>query len=208
MPVNQVYKATGEKIIDISDSTVTAANMAQGVTAYDASGAKITGSMQGGLDISFVLPEGNYINKIPWWLFNNNQGSGSTNKKMLIRELKTGANVIDTGYGGSGNGGTFEKISTLTSVQFENMKIIRNSCFRQCTNLVDVDLGESVETIQSRAFEGCGIEAITIPSTIQTIEGNVFLDCTSLATITINKPQGSISGSPWGAPNATVVWTG
>ena len=44
MPVNQVYKATGEKIIDISDSTVTATNMAQGVTAYDATGEKITGT--------------------------------------------------------------------------------------------------------------------------------------------------------------------
>lgn len=44
MPVNQVYKATGEKIIDISDSTVTAADLAEGVTAYDATGEKITGT--------------------------------------------------------------------------------------------------------------------------------------------------------------------
>lgn len=44
MPVNQVYKATGEKIIDISDSTVTAADLAQNVTAYDATGEKITGT--------------------------------------------------------------------------------------------------------------------------------------------------------------------
>ena len=27
-------------------------------------------------------------------------------------------------------------------------------------------------------------------------------------TITINKPQDSVSGAPWGATNATVVWNG
>lgn len=41
--VNKVVKSDGTTIIDISDSTVTAADLAEGVTAYDASGAKITG---------------------------------------------------------------------------------------------------------------------------------------------------------------------
>lgn len=45
MPVNQVYKGTGEKIIDISDSTVTAETLAEGITAYNAAGEKITGAI-------------------------------------------------------------------------------------------------------------------------------------------------------------------
>lgn len=45
MPVNQVYKATGEKIIDISDSTVTAETLKEGFTAYNAAGEKITGAV-------------------------------------------------------------------------------------------------------------------------------------------------------------------
>ena len=45
MPVNQVYKATGEKIIDISDSTVTAETLAEDITAYNAAGEKITGTI-------------------------------------------------------------------------------------------------------------------------------------------------------------------
>jgi hypothetical protein len=41
----------------------------------------------------------------------------------------------------------------------------------------------------------------------------VFSGCHSLEKITINKAQGSISGSPWGAktssPTSTqIVWTG
>lgn len=45
MPVNQVYKATGEKIIDISDCTVTAEALKEGFTAYNAAGKKITGAI-------------------------------------------------------------------------------------------------------------------------------------------------------------------
>ena len=32
------------------------------------------------------------------------------------------------------------------------------------------------------------------------------MDCTSLTSITINKPEGSIKGAPWGATNATIQW--
>lgn len=49
MSVNKVQLANGETIIDISDSTVTPETLAEGVTAHDASGQKITGKMvQGG----------------------------------------------------------------------------------------------------------------------------------------------------------------
>ena len=45
MNVNKVQLANGETIIDISDSTVTPETLAEGVTAHDASGQKITGKM-------------------------------------------------------------------------------------------------------------------------------------------------------------------
>ena len=45
MSVNKVRLANGETIIDISDSTVTPETLAEGATAYDASGQKITGQM-------------------------------------------------------------------------------------------------------------------------------------------------------------------
>lgn len=45
MSVNKVQLANGETIIDISDSTVTSETLAEGVTAHDASGRKITGKM-------------------------------------------------------------------------------------------------------------------------------------------------------------------
>lgn len=38
----------GSTLIDLTGDTVTASNLAQGVTAHDASGAPITGTMSGG----------------------------------------------------------------------------------------------------------------------------------------------------------------
>ena len=52
MSVNKVQLANGETIIDISDSTVTPETLAEGVTAHDASGKKITGTMKSGGGLS------------------------------------------------------------------------------------------------------------------------------------------------------------
>ena len=51
MGVNKVVFGA-VSIMDISDSTVTADKLAEGVTAYAANGEKITGTMQSGLDTS------------------------------------------------------------------------------------------------------------------------------------------------------------
>ena len=55
---NNTYKNkvvyNGTTLIDLTGDTVTAANLAQGVTAHDASGAPITGSMTGGTDAGDV----------------------------------------------------------------------------------------------------------------------------------------------------------
>lgn len=50
--------------------------------------------------------------------------------------------------------------------------------------------------------------SINIPNRVISILSTAFTNCTNLKTITINLPQDSISGAPWGAKNATVVWTG
>ena len=53
--------------------------------------------------------------------------------------------------------------------------------------------------------------SIHLPQSIQIIDDYSFLYSgwySSLTEIIINKPEGSISGAPWGADNATVIWTG
>ena len=83
------------------------------------------------------------------------------------------------------------------------------SCFASCGNLVTVYIGKNVETISDNAFAGCSsLQSITIPDNVIQIGSSAFNGCFGLTSITVNKPENSISGAPWGASNATVVWTG
>ena len=52
------------------------------------------------------------------------------------------------------------------------------------------------------------LKEVIIPSSMSTINSNAFVGSVNLEKITINKAEGSISGAPWGAPNAQVIWTG
>lgn len=72
-----------------------------------------------------------------------------------------------------------------------------------------ISLSHNMAAIQSNLFGGCtNLRTITIPSSVTSIAPNAFSGCTSLTKIIIDKTNGSISGAPWGATNATVVWTG
>ena len=86
---------------------------------------------------------------------------------------------------------------------------IGNSAFAYCNRLSDVTIPNGVTTIRTSAFYGCStLSTIDIPSSVTTIESNCFGNDTQLTKITIHNVEGSISGAPWGATNATVVWTG
>ena len=62
-----------------------------------------------------------------------------------------------------------------------------------------------VSRIEEYSFYGVtNLQEIIIPSSVTTISNNVFYYYSG--KITINKPKGSISGAPWNAENATVIW--
>ena len=85
---------------------------------------------------------------------------------------------------------------------------IDNSAFSNCTSLTSINIPNSVTSIGNSAFYNCkALKSITIPNSVTSIEDHAFYS-SSLTSIIINKPEGSISGSPWGATNATVQWTG
>ena len=75
-------------------------------------------------------------------------------------------------------------------------------------HIVSLDIPDGVTKIGEFAFADCTrLKNVTIPSSVTSIANNAF-DNTFIRTITINKPEDSISGAPWGASMATVVWTG
>ena len=70
---------------------------------------------------------------------------------------------------------------------------------------------DSVTTIGKQAFSGCsGLTSVQIGETadcaISSIATTAFSSDTALTNITIYKSAGSLSGSPWGASNATITW--
>lgn len=80
--------------------------------------------------------------------------------------------------------------------------------FARCTNITSVIIPDNIISIEDFAFDGCtNLADITIPSSVESITGrNVFTGCTKLTNIYIDKESGSLSGSPWGATNATITW--
>ena len=93
----------------------------------------------------------------------------------------------------------------------EGITEIRLYAFQNCTSLTNVSIPDTVTYIDNVAFSNCtSLTSITIPSSVTYIgtSGNAFEGCSKIKTIIINKPKDSIEGSPWGAYNATIIWTG
>jgi len=98
---------------------------------------------------------------------------------------------------------------SLQSVTIGNsVTSIGGQAFFGCEALESVTIPASATSIDYGAFQFCSLKAITIPASVTSIGAWAFGNNDALQTITINKAEGSISGAPWGATNATVVWTG
>ena len=75
-----------------------------------------------------------------------------------------------------------------------------------CQKINKVTFQEGIEVIEDMAFTICGdLKEVIIPSSIKQIEPGAFERCGSLTKISIQKPENSISGAPWGAPKGMKV---
>ena len=78
----------------------------------------------------------------------------------------------------------FSKNESLEKVTLSNqIKIIKQEAFLDCTSLKEIDLGDGVEKIGDFAFGYCAFEEITIPASCTEIGRFVFWYCTKLTTI-------------------------
>ena len=60
---------------------------------------------------------------------------------------------------------------------------IRTYAFEKCSNLKKVEFGSNIAYIEARAFQSCGIETITIPTTVTYVGRGCFARCENLKTV-------------------------
>lgn len=98
-----------------------------------------------------------------------------------------------------------EEITIPSSIEGSNMG---GSAFKGCYMMKTATINN--DYISGSQFANCeSLKTVTISENIETIEEDAFTGCAVLETITINKPEGSISGAPWGAPETTqIIWNG
>lgn len=82
--------------------------------------------------------------------------------------------------------------------------------FDSCGYLINVDILSGVTKINRWTLNACSnLENVVIPDSVMHIDSRAFVSCSNLKTIAINKPAGSITGSPWGANNVEeIIWNG
>lgn len=104
-------------------------------------------------------------------------------------------------------------IATIPSGGENNAKFVADLPEFSMAALESVEIPEGVTTISNSSFSPsmtwkC-LKKIVIPSSMISITVIAFnYRMPNLEEIVIHKPEGSISGAPWGATNATVTWTG
>ena len=80
--------------------------------------------------------------------------------------------------------------------------------FCECINLALTELPAGITSIGYCTFGRCtGLTTITFKGTPSSIDSGAFSSCTNLTTIRVPWAEGEVANAPWGATNATLVYS-
>lgn len=84
----------------------------------------------------------------------------------------------------------FEGETDILSVSFVNspMTIVPKDAFKDCTNLNQVELSNTLETIEAGAFDGCPIDSLIIPASIKTVGEKSLSNVRKIEIVNSNEP--------------------
>ena len=158
MAINKVQITTENGVrtlVDLTGDTVTPETLAEGVTAHDASGEIIVGTMRSGEDLEAVLTEqAELIDTLQATLNHKASGEGGvvdTRFKALIENTLT---EIDDDTITSIRAYAFRG-AILTKARFPNTTSIGSYSFSNCAALVSIDLPSLAVAISTYTFDGC-----------------------------------------------------
>lgn len=152
-------------------------------------------------------------------------GSYTFSEFMSLVSISGWDNITEIGYRAFYNCNALavtslpQQISKILSYAFYNCYVlaltslpvgitsIESYVFYNCSALALTQIPNGVKEIKSNAFRGCdGITSLTLPESITSISTNAFASCTNLTQINCQFAQGAVSGAPWGATNANIVY--
>ena len=83
-------------------------------------------------------------------------------------------------------GGSSKEVNVPDNIQGIKVTSIGEYAFSKCTNIVSVNLPESIVKIGISSFSYCtNLESITIPNNVKSIEYYAFSGCTKLSNINL-----------------------
>ena len=90
----------------------------------------------------------------------------------------------------------FSDCTQLTNIFWsKNIETIENEAFRGCNSLVSVKLPDSLISIGEYAFDSCkGLTDVDLPQSLKTMERGIFSRCTSLKKIEVPKSVTKMGG--------------
>ena len=95
----------------------------------------------------------------------------------------------------------------LTSLP-NGLTSIGDYAFYNCSSLALTSLPNGVTSISGYAFQNCtGLTEITFKGKPTSIYSSAFKGCTNLTTIRVPWSEGEVSGAPFGATNATLIYS-
>ena len=204
---NKFIKKDGEVLLDLTDDSISASDLLEGVTAHNKSGEKITGTIafqpaktiRPGTTNQIAVSSGYYTG-------GNITVQGDAN--LVADNIKSGVSIFGVSGTYAGNGGdtsmedgmiartattyinsgatavgnyAFYSYGGLTTVSFADAKTIGNSAFYCCSGLTTANF-PAVTSINASAFYFCsGLTTISFPIAT-TIGSFAFQYCSRLTT--------------------------
>lgn len=106
-----------------------------------------------------------------------NYGNVFAYSKSTLSSVTIGANVTVL------NDNLFDSFENLTLVELPHVKTIGKECFKNCSKLTTLTLGDALDSLKESAFSGCtNLTNLQFPSTIKYIGDNAFYNCSSITS--------------------------
>jgi hypothetical protein len=119
-------------------------------------------------------------------------------------------NLTTFAYVSNPSTGLFSNCSKLVLTQLPSGLTgeIPKNCFVGCSKLALTSIPAGVTYIWQTAFQNCtGLTELTFLGKPITIDSTAFKGCTNLTTIRVPWSSGAVSNAPWGATNASVIYS-